>query len=306
MDVHNYGETYPVDPNHGDDSWRLIISIFVILYRELKGNQLNGTLYISTKFSNQLRLVDLQNNDITEFTETGAQNIEIKLAGNPICQETGITENYCVPLPQSNSTSLFTTPLNICPPPTCSSDQVYSPTCMCAHPYTGTLYFRVIFFSDLGNQTTYRALQDSLMQFFKSNQFPVDSVSLSNPRMDSSKFLLLNLNVFPYGQASFNRAGVSMIAYAFSSLSYFPPPYTLYGSYFFSGDVDNYFPDEPKNSKISTTGIIFGAVGGGSLLLLLSLLAGVYAFRQKKKAERPSIESNPFVGLTVQSDEIWD
>ncbi|GLT56888.1 hypothetical protein SLA2020_299020 [Shorea laevis] len=261
----------------------------------LKGNQLNGTLYIGTKFSNQLRLVDLQNNDITEFKETGAQNIKIKLVGNPICQETGITENYCVPPPQSNSTSLFTTPLSNCPPRTCSSDQVYSPTCMCAHPYTGTLFFRVIFFSDLGNRTTYGALQDSLMKFFKSNQFPVDSVSLSNPRMDSSKFLLLDLNVFPYGQASFNRTGVSMIAYAFSSLSYFPEPepYTLYGTYFFLGEVYNYFPDEPKNSKKSTIGIIIGAAGGGSVLLLLLLLAGIYAFRQKK-AERASIESNPF------------
>ncbi|GKV03115.1 hypothetical protein SLEP1_g15478 [Rubroshorea leprosula] len=305
---------------------------------ELKDNQLNGTLYIGTKFSNQLRLVDLQNNDITDFKETGAQNIKIKLAGNPFCQETGRTKNYCGQPPQSNSTSLFTTPLSNCPPPTCSSDQVYSPKCMCAHPYTGTLYFRVIFFSDLENQTTYSALQDSLMQFFKSNQFPVDSVSLSNPRMDSSKFLLLNLSVFPYGQASFNRTGVSMIAYAFSSSSYFPPPppYTLYGSYFFNGDVYNYFSDEPKNSKKSTIGIIIGAAGGGSVLLLLLLLAGIYALRQKKKAERASIESNPFgmisiyycsifkliayklywptvvhvrgfvVGLTVQSDGIWD
>ncbi|GLT56887.1 hypothetical protein SLA2020_299010 [Shorea laevis] len=268
---------------------------------ELKDNQLNGTLYIGTKFSNQLRLVDLQYNDITEFKETGAQNIKIKLAGNTICHETGRTEAYCE-LPQSNSTSLITTPPSTCPPHTCSSDQVYSPTCMCAHPYTGTLFFRVIFFSDLGNQTTYGALQDSLMKFFKSNQFPVDSVSLSNPRMDSSKFLLLDLNVFPYGQASFNRTGVSMIAYAFSSLSYFPPSYTLYGTYFFLGEVYNYFPDEPKNSKKSTIGIIIGAAGGGSVLLLLLLLAGIYALRQKKKAERASIESNPFGHWNVRKD----
>ncbi|GKV03114.1 hypothetical protein SLEP1_g15477 [Rubroshorea leprosula] len=73
----------------------------------LKDNSLSGTLYIGTKFSNQLRLIDLQNNDITDFNETGEHNIEIKLAGNPICQETGRTENYCVPPPQSNSTSFF-------------------------------------------------------------------------------------------------------------------------------------------------------------------------------------------------------
>ncbi|GKV52984.1 hypothetical protein SLEP1_g59534 [Rubroshorea leprosula] len=164
---------------------------------------------------------------------------------------------------------------------------------MCAHPYTGTLYFRGIFFSDLENPTRYAALQQSLMQFFKFNHLPVDSVSLSNPRMDSLKYLTLNLSVFPYGQASFNQTGVSLIAYAFSSFSFFPPE-TLYGSYFFLGDEYNYFPDEPKNSKKSTIGIIIGAAVGGSVLLLLSLLAGIYAFHQKKKAERASIESNPF------------
>ncbi|GKV52135.1 hypothetical protein SLEP1_g58727, partial [Rubroshorea leprosula] len=271
---------------------------------ELKDNQLNGTLSIGTKF-NRLWLVDLQNNDIDGFNEKREHKIEIKLFGNPICHETGITETYCA-LPQSNSTPLFTTPRSNCPPRTCSSDQVYSPTCMCAHPYTGTLFFRVIFFSDLGNQTTYKALQDSLMHFFESNKFPVDSVSLSNPRMDSSKFLRLDLNVFPYGQTSFNRTGISMIAFAFSNVTYFPLPDTLWGSYFFNGDVYNYFSDEPKNSKKSTIGIIIGAAGGGSVLLLLSLLVGIYAVHQKKKAERASIESNPFVGLTVQSDEIWD
>ncbi|GLT85209.1 hypothetical protein SLE2022_034050 [Rubroshorea leprosula] len=291
MDVHNYGETYPVDPNLGDDSWRLIISISVTLYRGLKDNRLNGILYLGARFSNQLRLVDLQNNEIAEFNETAGHNIKIKLAGNPICQETGITDTYCA-LPQSNSISLFTTPHSNCPPPTCSSDQVYSSTCMCAHPYTGALFFREIFFSDLGNQTTYIALQDSLIMFFKSNQLPVDSVSLSNPTMDYSKYLTLNLSVFPHGQASFNQTGVSMIAYEFSSLS-FQPPDTLYGSYFFRGDVYNYFPDERKNSKKSTIGIMIGAAGGGSALLLLSLLAGIYAFCQKK-AERASIESNPF------------
>ncbi|GKV03118.1 hypothetical protein SLEP1_g15481 [Rubroshorea leprosula] len=267
----------------------------------LKDNHLNGTLSMGTKF-NRLRLVDLQNNEIDGFSETGEHKIEIRLAGNPICDETRITEAYCA-RPQSNSTSLFTTPFsNYRPTRRCSSGQVYSPTCMCAHPYTGTLVFRVIFFSDLGNQTTYRALQDSLMQFFESNQFPVDSVSLSNPRMDSFKFLLLDLNVFPNGQASFNRTGVSMIAYAFTSLSYFPPPYTLYGTYFFLGEVYNYFADEPKNSKKSTIGIIIGAAGGGSLLLLLLLLAGIYALRQKKKAERASIESNPFGHWNVRKD----
>ncbi|GLU06073.1 hypothetical protein SLE2022_231360 [Rubroshorea leprosula] len=266
----------------------------------LKHNQLNGTLVISMGFSNQLSLIDLQNNLISKFNETEGYDIRIILADNPICEkteETGATKTYCA-VPQLNSTSLYTTPPNSCLPTTCNSDHISSPTCRCAYPYTGILFFRGILFSDLGNSTIYVVLETSLKQFFQSNNLPVDSVSLSNPRMDPSRYFLLNLNIFPYGQDSFNRTGVSTIAFIFSNQSY-KPPSSLYGPYFFRGDAYNHFSD-PKSSKKSTTGIIIGAAVGGFVLLLLSLLAGVYAFRQKKKAERASLESNPFAHWDVK------
>ena len=37
-----------------------------------------------------------------------------------------------------------------------------------------------------------------------------------------------------------------------------------------------------------------GAAAGGSLLVLLLLIAGVYAFCQKRRAERATEKSNPF------------
>ncbi|GLU06079.1 hypothetical protein SLE2022_231420 [Rubroshorea leprosula] len=263
----------------------------------LKGNQLNGSLDITKGFSNQLSLIDLQNNEITEFNEIEGSGIKIILAGNPICEETGATKTYCV-VPQSNFTSLYTTAPNSCSRGKCSSDKVSSPTCRCAYPYTGILSFRAILFSDLGNQTIYEALQTNLTQFFLFNGLPVDSVSLSNPRMDPYRYLLLNLSMFPFGPDSFNRTGVSTIAFIFSNQSY-KPPSNLYGPYFFLGDPYNHFSDT-KNSKKSTTGIIIGAAVGGSVLLLLLLFAGVYAFRQKKKAERASLESNPFAHWDVK------
>ncbi|GLU06071.1 hypothetical protein SLE2022_231340 [Rubroshorea leprosula] len=200
----------------------------------LKCNQLNGTLAIGKGFSNQLRLIDLQKNLISGFNGIEGYDIQIILADNPICEEKLATTTYCV-VSQSNSTSLYTTPASNCLPATCSSDQVSSPRCRCAYPYTGILFFRGILFSDLGNSTIYVVLQTSLMQFFQSNNLLVDSVSLN-----------------------------------------------------------------ATNSPKSTTGIIIGAVLGGSILLLLSLLAGVYAFCQKKKAERASLESNPFAHWGVK------
>ncbi|XWS18045.1 hypothetical protein CRYUN_Cryun32bG0008500 [Craigia yunnanensis] len=260
---------------------------------ELKGNQLNGTLDIGPGISNQLQIIDLQNNLISDFNNSaGTYNFDIILVGNPVCEETGTTKPYCK-LPLSNSSPLYSTPPKNCLPNSCSSGQVSSPTCRCAYPYTGTLQFRGPSFSDLGNPTPYETLEQFLMQFFQSYQLPVDTVSLSNPRMDSSEYLLLNLGVFPYGQDSFNTTGISMIAFAFSNQT-FKPPGELFGPYVFFGDKYEHFSVEPAKSKKPSVAIIIGAAAGASVLFLLLLLAGIYAYRQKKKAERATKESNPF------------
>ncbi|XVF75117.1 hypothetical protein PTKIN_Ptkin13bG0162000 [Pterospermum kingtungense] len=230
----------------------------------LKGNQLNGTLDIGSGFSNRLKLVDLQDNDISDFNSSGGTyEFNIILVGNPFCEETGTTS------------------------------QISSPTCRCAYPYTGTLFFRGLFFSDLRNSTPYVTLEQSLMKFFGNHGLPVDNVSLSNPRMDPSGYLLLNLRVFPYGQDSFNRSGISMLAFVFSNQT-FKPPNGFFGPYVFSGDKYLHFSDDTTKSKKSSVAIIIGAAAGGSVLLLLLVLAGIYAYRQKKKAERATKESNPF------------
>lgn len=51
--------------------------------------------------------------------------------------------------------------------------------------------------------------------------------------------------------------------------------------------------DSNKSSKLHI-GIIIGAVAGGSVLLLLVLFAGLYAFRQKRRAEKATELSHPF------------
>lgn len=266
----------------------------------LKGNVLNGTLVVGSGFSNQLSLIDLQNNGISQINQTGGYSIDIILAGNPVCNGAATTETYCI-VPQSNSTSLYTTPAANCVPTSCtSSDQVSSPTCRCAYPYTGVLFFRALYFSNLANSTIYVALQNSLMQFFQNNQLSVDSVSLSYPRMDVSNYFLLNISVFPYGQDRFNRTAISTIAFSFSNQTY-KPPGQYFGPYFFRGDQYSHFADETSSAKKSVTGVIIGAAAGGFVLLVLLLLAGVYAHRQKKRAERARIETNPFANWDVNN-----
>ncbi|GKV31590.1 hypothetical protein SLEP1_g40267 [Rubroshorea leprosula] len=210
----------------------------------------------------------------------GLPNLQTILAGNPFCEKTGATKTYYV-VPQPNFTSLYFPSPNSCPPARCSSDKVSSPTCRCAYPYTGILSFRAISFSDLGNQTVYD-LQTNLTQFFWVNELPVDSVSLSNPRLDPYRYLLLNLSIFPFGLDGLNRTEVFTIAFIFTNQSY-KPSSNLYGPYTFDDDAYNHF-----------------SAVGGSVLLLFSLLARVYAFHQKKKVERASLESNPFAHWDVK------
>lgn len=49
-----------------------------------------------------------------------------------------------------------------------------------------------------------------------------------------------------------------------------------------------------SGKKSSNTGIVVGAAVGGCVLVVLLIVAGMYAFRQKGRAERATHESRPF------------
>ncbi|XP_015891139.3 leucine-rich repeat receptor protein kinase HPCA1 [Ziziphus jujuba] len=265
----------------------------------LKNNQVNGTLDIGTIYSNRLQLIDLQYNSITEYKK-GLYSDTLILANNPVCQETETetgtgTESYCKVSTdsQSDGNSTYTTPSNNCVPSTCNPNQISSPNCRCAYPYTGILEFRAPSFSDLGNKSIYKELENKLLTSFQSHQLLVDSVALSDPKKGSI-YLDLSLEVFPYSRDRFNRTEISEIGFLLSNQTFKPPKY--FGPFVFHGDeYENYGETEKSKSSI---GIIIGAAAGGSVLVLLLLLVGVYAFRQKRRAERSSEISRPFV--------LWD
>ncbi|XP_028127258.1 probable leucine-rich repeat receptor-like protein kinase At5g49770 isoform X1 [Camellia sinensis] len=255
----------------------------------LSNNQLNGTLDVGSSYSNELQLIDLQNNSIVGFTQRAGFSIDLILVGNPVCGGTGGTETYCV-IQQSNSS--YSTPKNCIQTTTCRSDEISSPNCRCEYPYTGTLFFRAPSFSSLGNGSIYIILQNSLMNSFQSHQLPVDSVSLSNPSKNSDDYFVLSLEVFSSGQDHFNRTGVYGIAFVLSNQTFKPPK--MFGPFFFIGDPYSSFADSAGTKRSTNTGIIIGAAVGGSVLVILSLLVGIYAFRQKRKAERADKVNNPF------------
>ncbi|KAK2394474.1 leucine-rich repeat receptor protein kinase HPCA1 [Trifolium repens] len=264
----------------------------------LKNNRLNGTLEIGSTFSDQLGLIDLQLNNIEDVDfdpQFNVSNVDLILMNNPVCTDTRVVESYCS-ITKPNDT--YTTPLDNCIPVECNSNQILSPKCKCAYPYTGTLTLRAPSFSDLSNKTVFVMLEKTLMESLISHDKPVDSVSLSNPRKSTEQYLDLSLEIFPSDVDSFNRTGISGIGFMLSNQTY-KPPGDVFGPFYFIADKYEHYLDDSvlekgpvKSSKSSNIGIIAGAAIGGCFLVVLLLLAVVYGFRQKNKARRATKKSN--------------
>jgi len=169
-----------------------------------------------------------------------------RLANNPVCRESGSSQNsYCQEA--APNPSFYSTPSNNCSPPSCSSDdQIASPNCICAFPYTGLLISRALSFSNFSDASYYRELEQSLMDTFRNQSLPVDSVALSNPmRNSTSDNFELTLQVFPSQSDRFNSTGVLSIAFLLSNQIYKPPeffsPYIFKGAnYDYTGGEMNY------------------------------------------------------------------
>ncbi|CAG7881416.1 unnamed protein product, partial [Brassica rapa] len=264
----------------------------------LKRNQIDSTLDFGTSFSNQLEFVDLQYNNIDVYKQPSSNTvIQVILADNPVCQEEGNKPNYCSEIPPNTSYSTI--------PPTCTpcdQGREASPSCRCAHPVIGTLFFRSPSFSGLLNSTNFEILQKSIEDFFKKSSYPVDSVAVRNIRENATDHqLLIDLLVFPLGRESFNDTGMSLVNFAFSNQTYKPPH--IFGPYVFRANPYNQFSDAGGSSS-SNMGIIIGAAVGAVVLLLLLTLAGVYALRQRKRADRATDQNNPFAKWNTSKSSI--
>ncbi|XP_075492808.1 leucine-rich repeat receptor protein kinase HPCA1-like [Primulina tabacum] len=259
---------------------------------ELGHNNLNGTLDIGSSYSSNLNL-DLQNNSITVFKQKTDSNLPlITLVGNPICTTAGATQKFCTIEKQNNSFSSS----NDCGGKSCRRDEALSRSCQCSHPYTGTLHFFSFSFTDFQNSTYYNELHGRIMNILLASGLPVDSVIVSNPTININSYLEISLQLFPSDQDSFNRTSVSGIGFLLNrqpfEIKYFGP---------------FYFIDEPYccfagSKKSSNTGLIIGLVVGGTVLVILICLSGIYAIRQKKKAKRAYEQSNPFASWDPEKE----
>lgn len=158
-----------------------------------------------------------------------------RLEGNPICKGNQSTESYCA-VPKTilpNITSVYN-----CTPTVCKSDEILSPTCICAYPYIGTLHF--IYFSFSNDNSSYIAyLSGFLMSAFRENGLPVDSVLLVDQTFDIYFFRQFTLEAFPPGQDYFNRTGISTIGTLLNSQP--PQVISFFGPFFFTDNTYSFF-----------------------------------------------------------------
>ncbi|OEL37881.1 putative leucine-rich repeat receptor-like protein kinase [Dichanthelium oligosanthes] len=212
----------------------------------LRGNNFSGVLDIGSYVSPELQLIDLQDNQITGYTvDAAAYDKKLILVNNPLCNH-GSNERYCTSTGVSNATAQpYATALN-CPVlllPTCLSNQIPSPNCICAVPYKGTLSLRAPPFSDVSNASCsyFVELEQDMKAKFMAHDIPVDSISIHDPLIDAYKYMEMSLEVFPSGKLQFSELDISELGSLLSNQTYKPP--SLFGPYVFIGQKNYSFPD---------------------------------------------------------------
>ncbi|KAL8222865.1 hypothetical protein R6Q57_020264 [Mikania cordata] len=260
----------------------------------LSNNGITRTLNIGSDPSTQLQLVDLGNNQITDFVQRNQYNksIGLRLAGNPICGESGVVDEFC--FTTKDTATSYSTPRNNCVLSSCDSDLMLSPNCQCVYPYRGLIIFKYPSFSSLTNSIIFMSLHDSLMEFFHNANLSVDSVALKNPTINVDGYLEVYLEIFPSRARSFNTTEILRITFAFVNYT-FTPPKVFNEIYYF---IPNPYGVGSTKDKSSNTGIIIGSAVGGSVVMVLLVLAGFYTFYWKEKVKRAPQQS--------QSFELWD
>ncbi|XP_050137102.1 leucine-rich repeat receptor protein kinase HPCA1-like isoform X2 [Malus sylvestris] len=266
---------------------------------KLKNNAFNDTFNMDDNISSQLTLVDLQNNKIEKITLAYEYNNTLILVGNPLCSESS-SSLFCQP-PQSNTKTYATS--TDCPSITCPGGQQPNPqSCQCGYPYEGTLDFRAPSFGELTNVTLYQSLERSL---WEKLDLISGSVSLDNPFFDIDDHLKVHVALFPHTGTYFNRSEIIRIGFDMSNQTYKPPK--EFGPFIFIAAQYN-FPDTHKSctSKRNARNLRLVLVwtSGSCLVLVVGLvLVGIYAIRQRKRAERAIGLSRPFASWVPSGND---
>ncbi|KAJ0087963.1 hypothetical protein Patl1_32836 [Pistacia atlantica] len=262
-----------------------IFSFQLLQQVKLRNNSFNDTLNLGDTIGPDLQLVDFQNNKISKLTvDSGYKNYTLMescmllrslkyelLPGsatklqNHIRPAWLIVEADHVRQIRGSALRVVNVPIHL----------------------KGTMYFRGPSFRELSNVSVFHELEMSMWVKMELNP---GSVFLQNPFFNTDDYLQVQLALFPSTGKYFNRSEIQRIGFQFSNQTYKPPK--EFGPYYFIANPYP-FPESHKGASLST-GVIAGIASGGALLVLGLLGIGIYAFLQKKRAERAIGMSKPF------------
>lgn len=274
-----------------------VFSLRQIQQIKLRNNEFNDTLDMGDKIGQQLQLVDLQTNNISHFTLGSGYTKTLLLIGNPVCSTDGTLSNtnYC--LLQNQPVETYSTSLSNCGGKSCPPEEKLSPqSCECAFPFEGTLYFRAPSFRALSNVTLFHSLEMSL--WLKLGLTP-GSVSIQHPFFNVDDYLQMQLALFPPDGKYFNRSDIQRIGFYLTNQTY-KPPHEFGPFYFIASPYD--FSVDARGHSVSLA-VIIGVAVGCSLLVLGLIGVGIYAIRQKKRAEKAIGLSRPFASWVPSGDD---
>lgn len=261
----------------------------------LKNNSFNGTLSFGDNWSQQLQLVNFEDNDLSAVTVTTAYNNTLILSGNPVCEK--LSSQYCYQ--QNQLSTPYSTSTAKCGPESCPQDQSINPqSCICAYPYQGQMVFRGANFRDLTNSTLFQSLERSLWE--KLSLTP-GSVSIRNLQLNDDDYIQLHLQLFPTDGIYFNRSEILRIGFDLSNQTYKPPK--MFGPYLFIGLPYPFSDAAGRGSSSISPGVIAAIVVGSAILVLALLAVGFYAFQQKKRAQRAMELSRPFASWAPSGND---
>lgn len=146
------------------------------------------------------------------------------------------------------------------------------------------------------------------------------SVSLQNAFFNVDDYLQVQLGLFPSNAKYFNRSQVQRIGFSLTNQTYKPPkefgPYYFIAAPYIFGGREAFFwfrfnkcrpktnvffmtSDEHEGSHFSR-GMVAGVAAGCSFLVLILAGLGIYALRQKRRAEQAISLSKPFGTFLMQ------
>ncbi|XP_020108910.1 probable leucine-rich repeat receptor-like protein kinase At5g49770 isoform X1 [Ananas comosus] len=261
----------------------------------LDNNEFNGTLDMGSSISEDLSIVSFKNNAFTSLTVNSVYNGTLILAGNPVCDKLTNTQ-YCN-LAQKQQMP-YSTSLTKCSSNSCPLDQSLSPqSCTCQYPYEGVMYFRAPFFRDVTNSSLFQSLEMSL--WTKLDLTP-GSVFLQDPFFNGDSYLQVQVKLFPSGGNYFNRSEIMRIGFDLSNQTYKPPH--MFGPYYFIASPYPFQAAVEGRGSSKNTALIIGIAVGCALLVVALFAAGIYAVKQKQRANRAMELSRPFASWSRTED----